>query len=500
MTANSTSTGWEKTLDRLGHGGRLIGLFGTPGPEPGVTVLTTALAVGDEIELIDREVGEEFPALTPAAPAALWYERLVHDHFGVLARDHPRLDPLVLAGVHDQDGDAIRPPRPGSGTRPARGAVPSEDALPRYLRGDGLFTIPHGPVRSGVVESLEYLVETPGEDIPRLQIRVFAKHRGVEIGFEGRTALVDGVYCAERVEGTASVAHATAYCQALERLAGASVPEEAALVRLLHAELERIAGHLEVVARLCEAAALAVGLARFTQYKEEVQRIRHRLCGSRFGRGVVVPGGVTPQNLDTLRQHADLQVRGLADRIRHDRDLLMVTSSFLDRLRGTGVLLAGRAAECAAVGPVGRASGMPYDVRHDRPYDAYQDLTVSTLALVRPDAGDVQARLEVRWEEIEVSFGLVDRALDILARSQQRLEWVHPLPAVDGRAVGAVEGPQGEVVYVVEVREGRLRRVWPRTASFHNLPLFHDVFHTDVLTDFPFIEASFAVSNAGVVM
>ncbi len=114
--------------------------------------------------------------------------------------------------------------------------------------------------------------------------------------------------------------------------------------------------------------------------------------------------------------------------------------------------------------------------------------------------GDVQARLEVRWTEVDEAFELIDLMLSRLAALPQDIIWNTPVPKLTGRGVGRVEGPQGETVYVVDVREGRLRRVWPRTPSFHNLLLFHDVFHTDVLTDFAFIEASFAVSNAGVVM
>ena len=69
----------------------------------------------------------------------------------------------------------------------------------------------------------------------------------------------------------------------------------------------------------------------------------------------------------------------------------------------------------------------------------------------------------------------------------------------DGRAVGAAEAPQGEVVYLVEVRGGQLSRCKPRSASLHNLHLFPPVFTGDILTDFPFIEASFGCSVAGVV-
>ena len=59
----------------------------------------------------------------------------------------------------------------------------------------------------------------------------------------------------------------------------------------MHAELERLAGHLDVALRLADAAGLAVATARLGWHKERVLRLVSRLCGSRFGRGVVVPAG-----------------------------------------------------------------------------------------------------------------------------------------------------------------------------------------------------------------
>lgn len=484
--------------ERLAGGARFVGLFcsATNGAAPDAPVrLTTVLDGDDGWELADANVEQRYDAFTSLTPAAGWYERAAHDLFGVSPQGHPRLDPLVLPRPTDAEGRPARLPRPGAGGRRPR-TWPSEDAVPRHVVGEGLFTIPHGPVRGGATESLEFLVETPGEDIPKLQVRVFAKHRGIETAFEGRPP-ADGVVIAERVEGTASVAHAMAYCQAVERLGHVEITEPAGLLRLVHAELERIAGHLEVATRLCEGAALAVGVARFGHHKESAQRIRHDLCGSRFGRGVVLPGGVVAPLGEHPEHELALRVAGLRDVVLKDRDALMVTASFLDRLLTTGILASERAAEMAAVGPVGRASGVGVDVRRATPYGGYRDVEMPAPS-VEP-RGDCQARLEIRWEEVEKSFSLVGAALSRLSSSRSR-EWLVPVPVVDGRAHGVVEGPQGETGYVVTVANGRLRRVWPRTASFHNLPLFHDVFHGDVLTDFTFIEASFAVSNAGVVM
>ena len=253
-----------------------------------------------------------YPALTPRLGAAFWYEREIHDRFGVVPEGHPRLAPLI---------------RPGSA---------EDHALPRHVAGYGIFTIPHGPVRSGVMESIEYLVETPGEAIPHLNMRVFYKHRGVEDRFAGLLP-ADGVLLAERAEGIASVAHALAFSHAIETIAGCQPPPAAALVRVLHAELERIANHLDAAGRLAEAAGLAVAAARLALHKERVLRLVSRLCGSRFGRGVVVPGGVSA--LPLLPPAQLLTEAGQLRRaITADAAALMATSSFLDRLRGTGPL------------------------------------------------------------------------------------------------------------------------------------------------------------------
>ena len=145
-----------------------------------------------------------------------------------------------------------------------------------------MFTLPYGPVRSGVFESVQFLVETPGEDIPHLRARVYHKHRGMEVRFQGMSP-VDGVLLAERVEGVASVAHAMAFSQALESLnpgeALHTIPPGALLVRGVHAELERLANHLDSTTRHTEAAGQAVAYSRLTWHKERVMRLRGDLCG-----------------------------------------------------------------------------------------------------------------------------------------------------------------------------------------------------------------------------
>jgi Ni,Fe-hydrogenase III large subunit len=474
---------WDDVESRVAAGNRFAGLFATRPAQgagsagvagSGRITLSVHVATAGGINTLEALLppgAESYPALTPRLGAAFWYEREIHDAFGVVPEGHPRLEPLVRLGS------------------------PEASALPRHVTGYGIFTIPHGPVRSGVLESIEYLVETPGEAIPHLNMRVFYKHRGVQDRFGGMTP-ADAVLLAERTEGIASVAHALAFSHAIERIAGCAPPVTAQLVRVLHAELERIANHLDVAVRLADAAGLAVATARFALHKERVLRLVSRLCGSRFGRGVVVPGGISaPPLLPPAQLRAALD--GLAKPVAADATALMTTSSFLDRLRGTGPLTPERARRHGALGPVGKAAGFADDARLARPYDAYRALAVPSAK--SHIAGDALVRLRVRWEEVDQSFRLLRQVADDLAERAPDLYSVTCQP-VSGRAVGWAEAPQGEVLYDVNIEGGRITRCHPRSASFHNLVLMHEVFTGDILTDFPFIEASFGLSVAGVAL
>jgi formate hydrogenlyase subunit 5 len=475
-----TVTGTEPTVAalrdalaaRVAGGDRFAGLFASR--RNGAITVSAHVAGPEGIDTLEAPLppgAARYAALTPVIGAAFWYERVIHDLTGVVPEGHPRLAPLI---------------RPGS---------PEDHALPRHVAGYGLFTIPHGPVRSGVFESMEYLVETPGEAIPHLNMRIFYKHRGIAARFTGMTA-ADGVLLAERAEGIASVAHALAFCHAVEAIAGCEVPREAALARVVHAELERIANHLDVAMRLADAAGLAVATARFALHKERVLRLVSGLCGSRFGRGVVVPGGISAF---ARERPADLlpALGKLERQVMADAESLMATSSFLDRLRGTGPLTPARAREHGALGPVAKASGYADDARLARPYDAYPLLDAGPVG--EHAAGDAMARLRVRFEEAAEAFGLIRQALSVLPQ-RARLTASVPCDPPEGRAVGWAEAPQGEVLYDVTIEDGRIACCQPRSASFHNLVLMHEVFAGDILTDFPFIEASFGLSVAGAAL
>lgn len=366
---------------------------------------------------------------------------------------------------------------------------PDADRIQRSVTGLDVFAIPYGPVRSGVFEAIQFEIETGGEDVLQLHTRPFFKRRGMEARFAGLSPEA-GVAVAERVAGIAGCAYASAFSQAVERALGVAAPRAAQCWRAIHCELERMACHLDVIAKEAETTALYVGQARFQILKERVQRLRARLSGSRFGRGAIVPGGVRgPVDLDALRDELDAIGRDLP----RDRRLFLGTTSMTDRLAGSGRLDRTLVEDLCAVGPLARGSGVSTDARHERPYGDYARLGLNVI--VRRD-GDAMARVDVRFGELSESLRLLRQAVEQLRRRPTELSV--PLPrAGSGTACGWAEAPQGELVIWVEVRAGLMHRVRIASPSFRNWALFDHAFPKDVLTDFAFIEHSFGLTPAG---
>jgi formate hydrogenlyase subunit 5 len=444
------------------RGGRLSALFRASHPEP---ALIAAIAFQGELVALRAPLdgASEYPCLTRFSPAALLPERELAQLHGLTPVGHPELLPL---------------------------ANPDPDRLERRILDPQTFVIPYGPVRSGVFESIQYVVDTGGEDVLELQVRPFFKHRGLEERFAGLT-VEHAIKLAERVAAIAGVAHAVAFSQAVERALGVEPTRRAQRWRVVHGELERIANHLDVATKLAEDAALSVGAARFGILKEEIQRLRAGLCGSRFGRGVVTPGGLASEPiLDPGAARREL--RRFEQELARDRRLLLSTASFTDRLVGSGKLDRPTIDRYAGVGPVARACGVAVDARFERPYGAYVRVGGR---IATAEEGDAMARLGVRFGEIGESLHIVRQAFERLEKYGPELRT--ELPAASGAAFGWTEAPMGELVYWVELVDGVVRTVRISSPSLRNWPLFAECFRGDVLTDFSFIEHSFGLTPAG---
>ena len=183
-----------------------------------------------------------------------------------------RLPTLIETGV---DGGA-----------PARADV-VDDGRPfpfRHVEGEGIFEITVGPVHAGIIEPGHFRFSVEGETIVNLETRLGFVHKGVEKLFE--TLPFERTWqLAERISGDESVAHALAYCQALETLAGCAPPPRAAWLRVVLLELERLYNHVGDVGMIVNDTGYAFGHAHCFRLREELLRLNERLGGHRLLRG-----------------------------------------------------------------------------------------------------------------------------------------------------------------------------------------------------------------------
>ena len=427
------------------------------------------------------------PSLATIWPLMGWYEREITDLFGLEFSEHPQPQRLVLHDGADPVCPPFSPKYPPElpvQPEPVRQAVPEVVGATADVQ-----LLPFGPVRADVLESGEFLFFYIGEAILHYQPRLFFKHRGMEKRFEGLSA-PGGVVVAERVSGVGSVAHALAYCQAVEAAAACTVPRRAGFLRVLLAELERLYNHLYYLGHLCHTTTLKVGEAQGKLLAERAKQINAKLTGSRFLRSILTVGGLrrdlAPQGwlsgeLEALREEYAVYARHLES-----------TDSHLDRLITTGVLDQRVAFDQGATGPIQRASGFDRDLRRDHPYAAYHELPFTVP--VRK-SGDAHARAQVRMTEINESIALIQRVVLLLPEGPIATECQAP-PKSEG--LGWTESPRGTLFYAVHFDErGKLARVKIKSPSFSNWRVFPFTVHGSNMMDYAINEASFGLTIAG---
>lgn len=425
------------------------------------------------------------PSLASIAPLLSWHEREISDLCGLRFENQPQPESLVLL----PGGSLPRPPlQPGPVS--AVRYVPAPHHLPEVAgpTPQDVQLLPFGPIRADVLESAQFLFLYIGESILHYHPQLFFKHRGMEKRFEGEPPSL-GTLLAERVSAVGSVAHALAYCQAVEAAAECTVPRRATWLRVLLAELERIYNHLHYLGHLCSTTTLKVGDAQGKYLEELAKQINCEATGSRFLRSLVTPGGLRREpRLDVIGE----PLRKLREQFTPYADMLESSTTHLDRLITTGILRKALAFDQGATGPIERASGIDRDPRRDLPYAAYHEMP---LQVAVSHGCDAHARQEVRIAETLHSMALVHCVLEGLPAGPHRTGC---RPLVGGEGLGWAESPRGSVYYAVHFdAEGRLARVKIKSPSFSNWRVFPYTVHDSNMMDYAINEASFGLTVAG---
>jgi Ni,Fe-hydrogenase III large subunit len=473
------------SLPRLADGtlARLVTLFGYLGPD-GQKRVRYVIDVGRPDYFVTEipAVGA-IASIVPQTPAAAWFERELHDQFGIEIHGHPDLRPLVFHNnwpdnVHAVVDDVKDVP------------WAHRDYPFLEVQGEGITEVAVGPVHAGIIEPGHFRFSVVGDSVLHLELRHFYTHKGTEKLFQGRPADA-GVMLAESVSGDNCFAHAVAYCQAVENACEVSAPARATALRLIGLEIERLICHISDFGGLCTDVGFIVGAALATRIKEDLLQASTRCCGTRYWRGVAVPGGLRfdwdSASVTRLTQCVEASVR----EFRKLAHVVLETPSIQNRFEGAGILKKNVAQDLAVVGVVARASGVDLDVRRDHPYGHY-NLVQTTVPVLH--YGDVMARARIRVAEVNVSARLIQETAGALPSGPVRA------PVQFGENVSgasAVESPRGELYYWIEGRENRLARCHIKSSSFQNWPAMPFPVAENMIADFPLINKSFNLSYSG---
>ncbi len=467
----------RRVIEEVARGAQIAALFGRPldGSVHLYALLTHPL--NGTLSISSASARDGYPALTPECPQAHWFEREIYEQWRVEPHEHPWLKPIRFHGPYrgEADGDVL----PG---------VTDYFAM----RGAEVHEVDVGPVHAGIIEPGHFRFQCHGETVFHLEISLGYQHRGVE------QALLGGptrrtMHLMETLAGDTTIGHATAYAEVMEGLAGARVPPRAASIRGLALELERLANHTGDLGALAGDVGYLPTQSFCGRLRGEFLNLTALLCGSRFGRGVVRPGGA---GFDLDEGRAAQVVERTAEALRDATvaaNLLWNSPSVMSRFEGTGTVPRETALELGLVGPAARACGIERDARQDFPSGIFRfsHIPISTGA-----SGDVYARAYVRWLEIQRSAAFVRETAGVLPRGALRRECGAPRPHCVCASLG--EGWRGEICHVaITGPDGRFAAYKVVDPSFHNWMGLAMALRGQQISDFPLCNKSFNLSYCG---
>ncbi|HEY6559162.1 MAG TPA: hypothetical protein VI072_17885 [Polyangiaceae bacterium] len=425
-----------------------------------------------------------FPSMTADCPQVHLFEREIAEEWGIVPEGHPWLKPVRF----------VRSRRPG---RDAWKRPPDLEPLIGVtdfyrVEGEEIHEVAVGPVHAGVIEPGHFRFQCHGEQVFHLEISLGYQHRGVE------RALVGGpdkrtIHYMETLAGDTTVGHATAYCQILEELSDCRVPARAHALRAIALELERLANHVGGLGALSNDVGYLPTASYCGRLRGDFLNLTAALCGSRFGRGLIRPGGAGfDLDADRTIQMIERLEAALHD-VENAVDLLWQTASVQARFEGTGAVSEETATMLGLVGVVARASGLERDIRHDFPTGMFR---LRQIPVSVAHTGDVFGRAYVRWLEIERSGIFIKEQLRALPSGTARAA-LGPLRPMR-LSVSLVEGWRGEICHVALTdAQGQFAAYKVIDPSFHNWMGLAMALRNQQISDFPLCNKSFDLSYCG---
>jgi len=361
---------------------------------------------------------------------------------------------------------------------------------------------PQHPATHGV---LRLLLRLDGERIVACVPDLGYLHRGYEKMAENMT-YYEYIPHTDRLDYISPMANNVAWVLAVEKLAGIEAPKRAQYIRMMIAELARIASHLVAIGSFAmDVGALTIFLWTLRE-REKILDIWDILCGARFTNSYTRIGGVANDAQPEALAKANWFVEQFEPNLEECEKLVNANRIFIERVDGVGAISKEDAIDLGFSGPNLRACGVEFDLRRNAPYLCYNEIDFNIPVY---SEGDCLARYFLRLDECRESARIVKQILDkmpqgeILANQPKRVlphkaevytkmeELIHDFMIVNfginppsGEIYHAIEGSKGELgFYLVSNGEGRPWKCKIRSPSFNNLQVLPKLVVGQMISD-----------------
>ena len=299
-------------------------------------------------------------------------------------------------------------------------------------------------------------------------------HRGTEKLAEERS-YVQIVTLTDRLDYVSSMSNNLAYVRSVEKLAGIEVPERGQYLRVISAELQRLASHFIATGFMLQELGTFGGtpLMYCFRERERILELFEMLCGARITLSYMRPGGVLQDAPEEFWPALDTLIGDMPRYLDELEGLITTNEIVLARTRGIGIVPPDLAVAGSLTGPMLRASGVQWDLRKADPYEIYDRVEFDVPIGYE---GDTYDRYYVRIQEMRQSVRIIEQCIEQIEEGPVLTDGPFFVRPPAGDAYAAVEGPKGELGFYL-VSDGGISpyRCKIRAPSFINLTLLRDM-------------------------
>ncbi|MCL4240172.1 MAG: NADH-quinone oxidoreductase subunit D [Dehalococcoidia bacterium] len=323
------------------------------------------------------------------------------------------------------------------------------------------FVINIGPQHPSTHGVFRIRATVDGEKVMDAEMVMGYLHRSMEKLAEERT-YTQNIPFTDRTDYLSSMSNNLGYCLAAEKLAGIEVPARGNAIRVIMAELQRLASHCMAVGAFAnDTGAWQTPVMWCFREREKILDIFEVTSGARLTCNYMRIGGVAFDLRPAFEPMVRKVLADLPPFIEEMEQLLSGNEIFISRTRGVGVLSPELATNASLSGPMLRGSGIAWDLRKADPYCGYEQYDFDIPIGYQGDSYD---RFIVRLEEMRQSVKIIQQALDGLPSGPFRTEVPLALRPPKGEAYARIESPRGELGYYLVSDEG------PSPYRFHIRP------------------------------